>query len=130
MIRSDSVGAASSTFESGRLGNSFLRVIFERRPCRNKAGDAATRVQLQIEQPLDGNSMRRNPVDGARACLFEDEFAQRCWRGEVAAGQPVVPPLTAAGISTRQRINVAENESAEKLNHERPKGVLAPRACQ
>lgn len=111
--------------ESGRLGNSFLRVILERRPCRNKAGEAATSVQLQIEPAtLVANSLRSNPVDGARACFhLEDEFAQRCWRGEVAAGQPVVPLNDTSGDSVKRG-------AAKKLNHERPKGILDPRACQ
>ena len=98
--------------ESGRLGNSFLRVIFERRPCRYKAGEAMMSVLLQLDMCL----LWRNPVCGARACLFEGEFAQRCWRGEVSARRLVDPLDDTSGDSVK-------SGAAEKLNHERPKGI-------
>jgi len=44
--------SASRFVESGRLGKTFLRVIFERRPCRYKAGEAMTSVLLQLDAVL------------------------------------------------------------------------------
>ena len=98
------------TPESGRLGHTFLRVIFERRPCRYKAGDVLTSVLLQQDTCLS----RHNPVCGVRA--WETEFAQRCWRGEVSARRLVDSPGDTGGDSVKRG-------AAEKLNHERPKGM-------
>jgi hypothetical protein len=111
-FNSSASGLALPQPESGRLGITFLRVIFEGRPCRYEAGEAVTSVLLQLDTCLSW----RNPVCGVRACLFEDEFAQRCWRGEASARQLVDPPGETGGDRFKR-------SAAKKLNHERLKGI-------